>query len=595
MLVICSVNNPSRSPDARAWLLVCLFVFCGVLLVRAAERPRLVFSRFGPVQIGLFVADKDGQNERPLFPADGLDYNPSFSGDGKWILFTSERGGSADVYRIHFDGSGLEELTDGPSYDDQGALSPDGRTLAFVSTREGGTANIWLLDLARHHYSNLTRNTAGNHRPSWSPDGRWIAFSSDQDSIRIRAEPFWEIVQSTAIYIIHADGSGLRRLSEPGGYCGNPQWSPDGRRVTCYQSTSGNFFPRATNSTTQIISIDVESGATQTNTTGPGRKISPRYTPDGELAYVQKDPVEGVMFAGGRKQISGRFRNPSWAPDGKTMVYQKSIETEIGLTPVFSPNPKFELLLTTGWMPAYSPGGEQIVLTKSGGSLLIMDADGSHAHTMLDGTNHVIAFPSWSPDGTQIAFGIGGFFSRPVKPGQLAVIRPDGSGFRFLTDGKASSGFPSWSPDGKQIVFRVMGEGEEGLRILTLNGGKITQLTSDYDTFPVWSPRGDRIAFCSLRDGDFDIYTIRPDGSELRKLTGSHGNDAHPIWSPDGNWIVFSSSRKGFKDEGMLNEGGPQPNGELFVMREDGSEVSQLTDNQWEDATPTWRPGKFTR
>jgi Tol biopolymer transport system component len=59
-----------------------------------------------------------------------------------------------------------------------------------------------------------------------------------------------------------------------------------------------------------------------------------------------------------------------------------------------------------------------------------------------------------------------------------------------------------------------MGNGEQGLRILTLDGGKITQLTSEYDTFPVWSPRGDRIAFCSSRDGDFDIYTIRPDGSE---------------------------------------------------------------------------------
>jgi Tol biopolymer transport system component len=93
-----------------------------------------------------------------------------------------------------------------------------------------------------------------------------------------------------------------------------------------------------------------------------------------------------------------------------------------------------------------------------------------------------------------------------------------------------------------------------------------------------------------MRDGDFDIYTVRPDGTEVRKLTNSHGNDSHPTWSPDGNWIVFGSSRQGFKDEGMLNEGGPQPNGELFVMRADGSEVSQLTDNQWEDACPAWRP-----
>jgi Tol biopolymer transport system component len=592
-------NECLRFGRAHAALLAGLLFICGAPLICAAERPRLVFSRFGPTKIGLFLAANDGQNERPLFPANGLDYNPSFSADGKWIVFTSERGGSADVYRMRPDGSGLEKLTDGPSYDDQATLSPDGRMLAFVSTRDGGTANIWLLDLPTHHYSNLTRNTAGNYRPSWSPDGRWIAFSSDRDTKQTRAEPFWEIQQVTAIYIIRADGSGLRRLSQPGASCGNPQWSPDGRRVTCYQSANGNFFPRAKDRTTQIITIDVETAAIQTNSTGPGRKLSPHYTADGEIAFVQAS-TGGVQFASGRNPIAGAILCPSWSPDGKTIVYQKIIPTELGLEPAFSPNPKYELLLTTGWMPSYSPKGDKLVVTKSGSSLEIMNADGSHVHTILEetnqvGTNLVIAFPSWSPDGAQIAFGIGGFFGRPVRPGQLAVIHPDGSGLRLLTEGSASSGFPSWSPDGRQVVYRVMGEGEEGLRILTLESGKITKLTSDYDTFPVWSPRGDRIAFCSFRDGDFDIYTVRPGGSELRKLTNSHSNDAHPIWSPDGNWIVFSSARKGFKDEGMLNPGGPQPNGELFVMRADGSEVSQLTDNQWEDATPTWWPGTRTR
>jgi Tol biopolymer transport system component len=98
------------------------------------------------------------------------------------------------------------------------------------------------------------------------------------------------------------------------------------------------------------------------------------------------------------------------------------------------------------------------------------------------------------------------------------------------------------------------------------------------------------IAFTSFRDGDFEIYTIRPDGSGIRKLTNTRGNDAHLVWSPDGKWIVFSSSRKGWKEEAMLLDNGPQPYGELFAMREDGSGVRQLTDNQWEDATAAWLP-----
>jgi TolB protein len=58
---------------------------------------------------------------------------------------------------------------------------------------------------------------------------------------------------------------------------------------------------------------------------------------------------------------------------------------------------------------------------------------------------------------------------------------------------------------------------------------------------------------------------------------------------PDGEWMLFTSSRKGFKDEGLYTNN-PQPYGEIFVMRYDGTEVEQLTDDQWEEGTPAWQP-----
>lgn len=60
-------------------------------------------------------------------------------------------------------------------------------------------------------------------------------------------------------------------------------------------------------------------------------------------------------------------------------------------------------------------------------------------------------------------------------------------------------------------------------------------------------------------------------------------------WSSDGELIVFGSARMGFKDEGIHTDA-PQPRGEIFVMRNDGSHVEQLTDNQWEEGTPAWQP-----
>jgi hypothetical protein len=77
----------------------------------------------------------------------------------------------------------------------------------------------------------------------------------------------------------------------------------------------------------------------------------------------------------------------------------------------------------------------------------------------------------------------------------------------------------------------------------------------------------------------------------VKRLTSALGNDAHQGWSPDGEHIVFASSRMGFKDEGAYTDA-PQPYGELFVMRADGTGVELRTDNQWEEGAPAWREGR---
>ena len=73
-------------------------------------------------------------------------------------------------------------------------------------------------------------------------------------------------------------------------------------------------------------------------------------------------------------------------------------------------------------------------------------------------------------------------------------------------------------------------------------------------------------------------------------MTHTPGNDAHMAWSKDGQWIAFTSARTGFLDEAMLHPYNAQANGEIFVMRADGSDVRRLTENQFEDATPGWMP-----
>src|SRR4030095_13749962 len=125
-------------------VLVAILGCAAALSSLAATNQTMLMNRLGPSQMVLYVASTDGSGERPLFSSSGFDYNASFSPDGQWIVFTSERTGSgqADLYRVHQDGSGLERLTDDPDLDDQAAVSPDGNQVAFVSTRGARTANI---------------------------------------------------------------------------------------------------------------------------------------------------------------------------------------------------------------------------------------------------------------------------------------------------------------------------------------------------------------------------------------------------------------------------------------------------------------------
>src|SRR5437660_12133039 len=94
---------------------------------------KIVFARVFPNagQLGVFIAYADGTNEQPLLTGSQIDYNPVWAPDGSSIVFTSDREGSADLFRVKPDGSGIERLTDSPAYDDQAAFSPDSKQLVF--------------------------------------------------------------------------------------------------------------------------------------------------------------------------------------------------------------------------------------------------------------------------------------------------------------------------------------------------------------------------------------------------------------------------------------------------------------------------------
>ena len=174
----------------------------------------------------------------------------------------------------------------------------------------------------------------------------------------------------------------------------------------------------------------------------------------------------------------------------------------------------------------------------------------------------------------------------------ILLVPPDGGEAAPLTDHPANDGFPAFAPDGERLVFRSGRDGRKNLYLINRDGSGLSRLTEgDWtDSMADWSPDGRWIVFASDRDGEFDLWMVRPDGSGLRKLLGGGGRDNHPHFSPDGAWVVFTSQRAGHSVEEVAMPDQPQPYGDLFAIRTDGTGLVRLTHNGFEEGTPAWGP-----
>jgi TolB protein len=602
LTILLSSRRPGMSSSTLAFLAAALGPLGGAHGQTLPGTPTIAYASLTGVHRSVFIADADGNNARPLLPSASENYNASFSASGDWVVFTSDRGGSADVYRVHLDGSGLERLTDHPAFDDQGALSPDGKSLAFVSTRDG-RANIWLLDIRSKTLKNLTKGSSGDFRPAWSPDGTRIAFSSDRDSPHTPANapraPFFFPLR-TQIYVMARDGTQLRRLTDAAEAAGEPSWSADGKKIVYYESSAAGA---------DIYSIDVATGTREKINDAPGAKSAPHWVAGTGVMWASQgsfsqpngtpgQPPVGIERASGPAGARGAFRSPSWSTDGKRLVFHR--DTAYAWPPFEyrrSRDSRYRVL-RTGIFPSFSPRGDRLVensgaLGAGHNSILIVSPNGSKTVLFEDPMRNALA-PRWSPHSDRIAFAIGEFLQglpgRESLTSHLALISASGGPIEELPAAGEHAAFPSWSPDESSLVYVDFDPMHRGLEIFDLKTQRVRQLTTGPDAFPAWSPVGDRIVFASNREGDYEIYTVHPNGEGLTRLTRSPGNDAHPAWSPDGEWIVFASNRTGFKDESVGGETDGMSDGEIFVMRADGTDLRQLTENAFEDGTPAWRP-----
>src|SRR5881628_341468 len=143
------------------------------------------------------------------------------------------------------------------------------------------------------------------------------------------------------------------------------------------------------------------------------------------------------------------------------------------------------------------------------------------------------------------------FVSNPDGNDEIYVMNADGSGVSRLTSAAAPDydWGPTWSPDGSKIAFsrgrRDVG-GVEEILVMHADGSGLRNLTSNPPNWnPRWSPDGSRIAFVGVGDGNTEIFVTNADASGLRNLTNNPANEGAPAWSSDGTRIAFTSDRDG--------------------------------------------------
>ena len=382
------------------------------------------------------------------------------------------------------------------------SASPDGKTIAFTSSRDG-RSRIWLKQLATGEEVALTAGPSDS-TPRFSPDGSTLIF------LRGSAAPY-------GLFRVPTVGGEPRRIAD--GLASEPSWAPDGRRIAITRASVPSGVP----DTLLTVSADGDDERKVTLLTD-AVLLDVRWSPDGlsigaltnlRTNFAAQQSIVAFDAASGKRQLLYQpapgtlFGGWAWTGAGDLVVSEATTQSGRG-------GSRLRLVPRNG-----APPETLLSLQKPPGRL---DVAGP-GRVVIEQRSPIQNFAEW-----------------PLDPN--GATGASGTPPRWWTRGASVDRQPVFSPDGTRLAFNSDRGGNLDIWELELSTGAVRRLTvaagDDWD--PAYTRDGQHVLWSSNRSGSFEVWIAENDGGRARRVTDDGVDAENPTATLDGAWIVYVSA-----------------------------------------------------